>query len=39
MFATGDPAGFTIVDVLMWGSIGHAVGYAALASQSFVDLL
>ena len=39
VFATNDPAGFTIVDLLMWGSIGHAVGYSALASQSFVDLL
>lgn len=39
VFATNDPAGFTIVDLLMWGSIGHAVGYSALASQSFVELL
>ena len=22
---TNDPAGFTIVDVLAWGSIGHAI--------------
>ena len=34
-----DPAGFTIVDLLMWGSIGHAVGYVALATQSFNELL
>ena len=39
VFATNDPAGFTIVDLLMWGSIDHAVGYSALASQSFVELL
>jgi photosystem I reaction center subunit V len=39
VFATNDPAGFTIVDLLMWGSVGHAIGYSALASQSFVDLL
>jgi len=39
VFATNDPAGFTIVDLLMWGSIGHAIGYSALASQSFVELL
>lgn len=38
VFATNDPAGFTIVDLLMWGSIGHVVGYSALASQSFVDV-
>lgn len=23
----------------MWGSVGHAIGYSALASQSFVELL
>lgn len=34
MFTTGDPAGFTIIDVLAWGSLGHALGYAALASSS-----
>ena len=39
MFATNDPAGFTIVDLLMWGSIGHAIGYVALATQSFNELL
>lgn len=39
VFATNDPAGFTIVDLLMWGSIGHAVGYVALATQSFNELL
>lgn len=38
VFATSDPAGFTIVDLLMWGSVGHALGYSALASQSFVDV-
>jgi len=37
--STNDPAGFTIVDTLVWGSIGHALGYASLASQSFVDTL
>ena len=39
VFATNDPAGFNIVDLLMWGSIGHAVGYVALATQSFNELL
>ena len=33
MLKTGDPAGFTIVDLLAWGSLGHAVGFAALALQ------
>jgi len=37
--STNDPAGFTIVDTMVWGSIGHALGYASLASQSFVDKL
>ena len=36
---TNDPSGFNIVDLLMWGSVGHAIGYTVLASQSFVDLL
>ena len=35
VFATTDPAGFTIGDLLMWGSVGHAVGYTALAIGSF----
>ena len=37
--ATRDPAGFTLVDLLAWGSIGHAVGFLALASQSAQQLL
>jgi len=32
--STNDPAGFTIVDLLAWGSIGHALGFLALASES-----
>jgi len=31
---SGDPAGFNLVDVFAWGSIGHALGFAALASAS-----
>ena len=31
---TNDPAGFNIVDVLAWGALGHAVGYAILAISS-----
>lgn len=29
---TGDPAGFNLVDVAAWGSLGHAIGFAILAS-------
>eukprot|EP01025_Chloroclados_australasicus_P041515 TRINITY_DN43_c0_g1_i4.p2 TRINITY_DN43_c0_g1~~TRINITY_DN43_c0_g1_i4.p2 ORF type:complete len:134 (-),score=24.11 TRINITY_DN43_c0_g1_i4:211-612(-) len=31
---TGDPSGFNVIDVLAWGSLGHAIGYAALAAAS-----
>lgn len=31
---TNDPAGFTIVDVLGWGALGHALGFALLACGS-----
>lgn len=30
----GDPAGFTIIDVLAWGALGHAVAFAFLGAQS-----
>lgn len=36
---TKDPAGFTLVDLLAWGSIGHALGFLALASQSAQQML
>jgi photosystem I subunit V len=29
--AGADPAGFNIIDVLAWGSLGHVLGFAALA--------
>jgi photosystem I subunit V len=32
---TNDPAGFTLIDVMAWGSLGHALGFAALAVGSF----
>ena len=32
--ATSDPAGFTLVEVLGYGALGHALGYAALAISS-----
>ena len=35
LFATNDPAGFNLVDLLMWGSVGHAVGFLVLAVGSF----
>ena len=28
--AGADPAGFTIIDVLAWGSLGHVLGFTAL---------
>ncbi|KAK9803583.1 hypothetical protein WJX72_002138 [[Myrmecia] bisecta] len=31
---TNDPAGFNIIDVMAWGALGHAVGYAVLAGAS-----
>jgi photosystem I subunit V len=31
---TNDPAGFTLVDVLAWGAIGHAVAFFILATSS-----
>jgi photosystem I subunit V len=37
--STNDPAGFTLVDLLAWGSIGHALGFLALASQSAQQML
>ena len=32
---TNDPSGFTLIDVMAWGSLGHALGFAALAVGSF----
>uniref|UniRef100_A0A7S4X3M1 PSI-G n=1 Tax=Mesostigma viride TaxID=41882 RepID=A0A7S4X3M1_MESVI len=34
MLKSNDPAGFNVIDVLAWGSLGHALGYAALAIES-----
>ena len=31
---TNDPAGFNVVDLLAWGSLGHALGFLLLACQS-----
>lgn len=31
---TNDPAGFTIIDVMAWGAIGHAVAFYLLATSS-----
>ena len=31
---TNDPAGFTIIDTLAWGSLGHVIGMAILAGGS-----
>lgn len=32
--STNDPAGFTLVDVLMWGSVGHVLGFIVLATNA-----
>lgn len=37
--STNDPAGFNLIDLLAWGSIGHALGFLALASQSAQQML
>lgn len=34
LLKTNDPAGFTIVDVLGWGALGHAIGFFILAAAS-----
>ncbi|EFJ21677.1 hypothetical protein SELMODRAFT_27993, partial [Selaginella moellendorffii] len=34
LLKTNDPAGFNIVDVLSWGSIGHIIAYWILATSS-----
>jgi photosystem I subunit V len=34
LLKSNDPAGFNIVDVLAWGSIGHIVAYFILATSS-----
>jgi photosystem I subunit V len=34
LLKTNDPAGFTIVDLLAWGAVGHAVGFFVLATSS-----
>jgi photosystem I subunit V len=31
---TNDPAGFTLVDTMAWGALGHALGFAILAATS-----
>jgi len=35
--ATNDPAGFSPVDVLIWGSLGHIMGYTILALNSLQE--
>ncbi|CAK9228404.1 unnamed protein product [Sphagnum troendelagicum] len=32
LLSTNDPAGFTIVDVLAWGALGHAIAFFILAT-------
>ncbi|WIA37126.1 hypothetical protein OEZ86_014089 [Tetradesmus obliquus] len=32
--STNDPAGFTLIDTMAWGALGHALGFAILAATS-----
>lgn len=34
LLKTNDPAGFTLVDVLAWGALGHAIGFFVLATAN-----
>ncbi|KAL2620505.1 hypothetical protein R1flu_000710 [Riccia fluitans] len=34
LLKTNDPAGFTLIDVLAWGALGHAVGFFILATST-----
>ena len=34
LLKSNDPAGFNVIDVLAWGSLGHALGYFVLATNS-----
>ncbi|CAD7705242.1 unnamed protein product [Ostreobium quekettii] len=34
LLATNDPKGFNVVDVLMWGSVGHILGFIILATNA-----
>lgn len=34
LLKTNDPAGFTLVDVLAWGALGHAVAFFILATAT-----
>lgn len=34
LLATKDPVGFNLVDVLMWGSAGHILGFIILATNA-----
>ena len=34
MMKTNDPAGFNLIDVMAYGSLGHALGFLLLACSS-----
>lgn len=36
--ATKDPAGFNLIDVMAWGSIGHILGFIILATNQSLSL-
>ena len=38
VFETKDPAGFTLIDTIAWGSLGHIIGFAALAAKNANEL-
>jgi len=38
VFETRDPAGFTLIDTMAWGSLGHVLGFAVLAAKNANDL-
>ena len=33
LMTTNDPAGFNLIDVMAWGALGHALGFAVLAAN------
>lgn len=34
LMTTNDPAGFNLIDVMAWGALGHALGFAVLAANT-----
>ena len=38
VFETKDPAGFTLIDTIAWGSLGHVLAFVVLATKNANDL-